>query len=162
VRVARRCLKKLHDKKLINFVGLVCLSDDGSEEKLWFCGDISNPEHEGQMSQIQPRIRADVRRLQAVDPEYRADGEIVAGPNVILWEHERGTLNVKQIREKMERYDNYKGGIIWTCTSERWIDKLARYATHDRHLFTTYQLAAENFHGLIWVDRNGKQYELPL
>lgn len=77
----------------------------------------------------------------------------------VKWEHESScTLNIKQIKEKMARYDRWKGWIIWTCDKLSWIDKLSRYATHDRHLFTTTELARQDFHAQIWVDRHGQTF----
>lgn len=154
----RRILHKLEKKGLVRDVGNVFVN--ANHEHLWCCHPIQDRQHQGEISEIQLGIKADgIRRLYETNQEYRADAEIVFGQEVVAWEHESScALNLRQIREKMERYDDWPGRIVWTCVRPSWIDKLSRFATHDRHRFTTFDLAREDFHGAIWVNRHGGRH----
>jgi hypothetical protein len=158
----RRILHKLEKQGFVKDVGDVLVKENW--EHLWCLHHIQDRQHQAEISEISLQVKADeIRRLYETDQTYRADAEIVLGENTIAWEHESScNLNLRQIREKMARWHEWPGGIIWTCKIPSWIDKLSRYATHDRHLFTTYELACQDFHGEIWVDRNGKRFGLPV
>ena len=134
----------------------------GNDEFIWFCGQLSNRQHEGEITEECLGIQADeIRRLYDVDQELRPDVEIVIGGKVIPLEHEScETLNLRQIKEKFERYGD--NTVLWTCKTQRYLDKLASHATSDKHLFTLFSLAIEDFHGPIWVDRHSKLFSFPV
>lgn len=149
---------------LVNRVGTVNLR--GYWEFLWYVGKVNHRQHEGEMSEISlgiAKVGTEIKRLFEVDDQLRPDAEIyVNGVLSYYWEHEAsGSLNLKQIQAKFERYGGQNVYVLWTCRNRTYLDKLARHATTDRHLFTTTELAMERFHEDIWVDRNGKTYSLP-
>jgi hypothetical protein len=151
--ISRKRLNRMRVREMVNCIGNVNLY--GHDEKLWYCGQISCRQHEAEISEMALHVHADeIRRLYDVDPEFRSDAEIVSSGVVLAWEHESSCeLNLKQIKEKMVRYGDRK--VLWTCKFESWLDKLARHCPSDKHLFTTYALALEDFHGPIWVNRHG-------
>jgi hypothetical protein len=130
----------------------------GIQENLWFCGHVPNRQHEAELSEMSLRILDEgfeVKRLQDVDPDFRPDAEIHRDGRLLLyWEHEAsGSLNLRQLRNKIERYGDRP--VLWTCRNGTYLDKVARLATSDRHLFTTTELAMVHITDDVWVDRLG-------
>ncbi len=158
--IARRVLNKLRKRGRIKRIGDVNLF--GNDEFLWYRGNIQHRQHEAEITEIQLGIKAqEVRRLYEVDPEVRMDAVIVSNGVEIPWEHESSEkLNIRQIKEKMDRYGDKL--VVWTCMSKTWLDKLTRFATSDKHMFTTFEHAVDDFHGPIWVDRHGNRFSLHL
>jgi hypothetical protein len=159
--ICRKRQNRLFKRRFVNRIGNVNIH--GHDEILWFCGQISNRQHEAEISEISLHVEGadEIRRLHDVDPDLRPDAEIVVGNYVLPWEHEcSGGLNLRQIREKMERYADSQ--VVWTSKFESHLDKLARLCPSDKHRFTTFALAIEDFHGRIWVDRHGERYDLPI
>jgi hypothetical protein len=155
--ICRKRLNRMFHRDMVNRIGNVNLH--GHDEIQWFCGQVSVRQHEAELSEMELGIRGvdEIRRLHDVDPDVRPDAEIVAQGVVLPWEHESsGGLNLRQIKEKMERYGDRH--IIWTSKFESHLDKLARHCPSDKHLFTTFALAVEDFHGEIWVNRHGEKF----
>lgn len=152
--IARKRLNRLRKRRLVHRVGDVRLNE--TTEFLWFCGSLSCRQHEAEITEMLLQAHADlIRRLFDVDAELRCDAEIVvAGVSYPLEHESSGTLNLRQIREKMDRYGDRT--VLWTCTKRSYLDKLAGYAPTTQHLFTLYPLAVERFNDAIWVDREGR------
>lgn len=158
----RKLLKRLETDGLVTDNGYVNLN--GFDEKLWYCGTISKSkvQHEGEISEILLGVKClDYRRLQDVDPAFRADVELETEPyGLVPWEHEcGGGTNIKQMQEKFRRYGDRL--VLWTCLSDSHLDKLCRQCPSDKHLFTTTAHAIADFHGPIWVDRKGERWSFP-
>jgi hypothetical protein len=158
--ISRKRLNRMRIREIVNCTGIVNLY--GHDEKLWYCGQISCCQHEAEISEMSLHVRADeIRRLRDVDPELHSDADIVAAGVVLPWEHESSCeLNLRQIKDKMDRYGDRK--VLWTCKFESWLDKLGRHCPSDTHLFTTFALAIEDFHGPIWVNKHGDRFPLQL
>lgn len=157
--IGRKRLNILEKRGLVKRQGSVNLT--GAWEFLWYCGDIQSEQHEAEMTEIQLGIEVDeIYRLTDTRLGLHEDGDIVFGDQIIPWEHEcSGKLTNSQIKEKMNRYGDQP--VLWTSTSPTNLDRLTRFCPSDKHLFTTYDLAVEDFHGEIWVDRKGKRFSLP-
>src|SRR5262245_15030756 len=67
--ICRKRNNRMYKRGLLNRIGNVNLF--GHDEILWYCGQVSNRQHEAEISEMSLRVQGadEIRRLYDVDPE---------------------------------------------------------------------------------------------
>lgn len=164
-RHAARRMKKIENKKHggVKFVGWVHI--DGKTLKLWFWRELTNPQHEAEISRIARLLKVrDVLRFTRIPPEWRKlysiDAVIQSLDKLYFWEHDKDTEQEKQIIDKMRKLAECH--VLWTCPHEERLTELIGLAPTDNHWFTTYDQIISDPHGPIFQNRIGERESLEI
>lgn len=165
---ARKRLRRLVAKGKIRLAGTVSLKD-GRPEHLYCCGQwlkVDNLLHEAQLTCVCFKTHADeIRRgPDEVDPFIRPDVEFLIGGQRYFLELDRGTISYPTIiQTHFARYTMCTDTVLWVCPTLSRIEGLRRRARNFQAdmLFTTFDLAVRNPHGMIWINAEGKKLALP-
>ncbi|MGC3970604.1 MAG: hypothetical protein QM775_25695 [Pirellulales bacterium] len=76
-------------------------------------------------------------------------------------EHDRDTMNRRQMIKKFEKLESCRNDVLWICPTETRVRELAKLAPNAFHWFTTFEQAVSDPHGDVWANRDGEFVALP-
>ncbi len=144
---------RLKEKKKIHCVGYYEFR--GKIEKLWAKGYVSKPQHEGEITEYIVNLHVDdILRRGDVD-KFDTDAILLVNGTKYYLEHDRDTMNLRQMKAKMRKLSACPNDVLWVCPSATRVSELKRLAPNDRHWFTTFDEILRDPHGLIF--KNNKE-----
>lgn len=141
-------------KKEVHCCGYVQF--DGRFEKLWAKGHISKPQHEAEITEYLLGLYVDeIYRGPEVD-RFDTDFILEVNGNRYYGEHDRDTMNTRQMKAKFRKLSACPFDVLWVVPSETRLRELAKMAPNEKHWFTTAKNITDDPHGEIWVNRFGE------
>ncbi|MEO5366352.1 MAG: hypothetical protein H7831_08365 [Magnetococcus sp. WYHC-3] len=129
---------------------------NGRHHKLWTIHDVTNPQHEVEVTQCVVKFRHAERIVRGMDDQYHSDFQIWVKGQQFYGELDRGTESKDILKKRISKYAGCPVDVMWICPNGARADVVLSFVPEGMEIWvTTYPELLANVQGHIWRDRAG-------